>query len=109
MDADKMPEVCVLCLAVIELPPRCYPVCQACLNALRQLEPAARMERAAAVCQLVESRIQRESTERVAESARQACRWLKEAAQSFGDVLSLAKQNWRDSDGDDPLRFDDLG
>lgn len=109
MDADKMPEVCVLCLCTIVLPPRAFPVCAGCLEQLRLLPEVQRMERSAAVVRAVETRLQRESNERLAESIRQAAFWAKEAAAGFSDILKLAKDHWRDSSGgDDPLGFDDL-
>lgn len=98
MDADKMPEVCVLCLIEITLPPRSYPICPSCLETLRALPDPQRVERVSIVLRAVEARLQRESNEKTAEMIRQAAYWTREAAQHFGDIVALAKQNWRDAD-----------
>lgn len=108
MDAAKLPDACVLCLAEITLPPRCYPVCPKCLETLRALPDPQRVERVSIVVRAVEARLQRESNEKTAEMIRQAAYWLKESAAGFSDILKLAKDHWRDTSGDDPLDFNDL-
>lgn len=96
---DQIPEVCLLCLGTIQLAPNCLPICTDCAEQLKQLPPKTRMERAGEVIRAIEARRQTAAIEKTGEVARQACVWLKEAAQNFGDVLSLAKQQYRDHEG----------